>query len=307
MREKILQVFHKPKKKSKCIICGGNNFKRYKTSVYPFLVERVFDGEEQKTDLLICRDCAITFFELRLTDEQMAKLYNGYRDEQYQKQRQKHESYYTQEVNNDFGHNLDTLKRRKDYLSNILQTKVDISSIKTVLDYGGDKGQFLPDDFKNAEKFVYDISGITPIDGVRAIRNEDELKSKKWDFITCCYVFEHLPYPLKTLDKILSLLQPGCYLHIEVPKDKLNLLFCNRIGKYKKWERIAKKVFQYNRLRHIIPFKKRSQGIFLAEPKMHEHINIFNIKTLEYIFNRPGYEIIHKQDIGLISITIKKI
>lgn len=278
------------KNEQKCIICGDDNLKKYKAKISPFLVERMFDNKKNETEVLLCKNCHLNFFALRPSDEEMQKLYKDYRGEEYQKQRQKFEAGYTLEFNNYLGHNLEELSRRKKYTTDIFKNNLDVSSIKTVLDFGGDEGQFIPEILQYAERFVYEISGVTPIDGIKCIGNEKELETYNWDLIMCCHVLEHVSYPMELLTKIINLMKSGSYLYLELPIDKIEK------SPLKEFIRRPK------RLAEVI-----SSGTMLVIPQMHEHINFFNIKTLEYIFNNSEYEVLDKHDETYLSVLVKKI
>jgi len=278
------------KNAGKCIVCGGNKLKRYKTSIAPFLVERMFDNKFHKTDLLICENCSLRFVELRPNEEEMYKLYKDYRGDEYQKQRQKHEPDYSKDFNNKLGHDIEEKKKRIENLSEIIQQKVDCLSIKNVLDFGGDEGQFIPNEFKNAKKFVYDVSGVKPIEGINSIVDEGDLKNYQWDFVMCCHVLEHVSYPMEIINKIFSLIKPEGYLYIELPNEPIEKY------QFKEFIRRPRTLFE------VISNKS-----LMVMPKMHEHINFFDIKTLEYIFSNLGCEILNKQVTSkIVSILIKR-
>lgn len=257
-----------------CVICGNSDLKHVKGYFVPFLIERMFDNENIKSDVLFCDKCNFYFSEVRPNDEQMIKLYTNYRDDFYQKQRENYEDYYTKEFNDFLGTSEKTISDRKKFLSNLLEGIIDFSQIENVLDYGGDKGQFIPDEFKNANKYVYDISGIDTVKGVNKIKSFEELLSRRWDFIMCCHVLEHLSYPMDVLNNIISIMPKGAYLYIELPYESYV-------------ENTDKKAL------HI-----------------HEHINFFRPKTLHKVFESDDYMIIINkltQNRGLISCLIYKL
>lgn len=279
----------KKQSNAKCIICEGQNLKKYKTKISEFLAERMFDNKFKETLLIECRDCRLRYFELRPSEEENAKFYSGYRKEEYQKQREKFEDGYTKEVNYNIGHSTKELINRKLNITKILEDNIDSSKISTVLDYGGDQGQFIPEILKNADKYVYDVSCVGTIEGVKFIGDENELKNYNWDFIMCCNLLEHLSYPMDILNKILSLLKPGGYLYIELPNEpfiRSGLKECIR------------------RPRRIFEIIKNLTN--LSIPQMHEHINIFNIKTFDYIFNNDYYELVYKHAKENLCVLVRK-
>ena len=141
---------------NKCILCGNIHLKKQQAHFVPFLTERMFQGNTPHTALLYCPQCDFYYSEYRPTDKEMARLYTNYRDYTYQRQRQKYESYYTPEVNEGLTSTKEII-RRTSHLSEILNIYTDTTSMKTILDFGGDKGQFIPHEFR-AKKYVYDIS-----------------------------------------------------------------------------------------------------------------------------------------------------
>lgn len=242
---------------NKCILCGGENITRMNAAFSPFLIERLLDNRNEQSDFIYCADCNFYFCEYRPTPEEMSNLYTNYRSEEYQKQRQKHEPSYTPEVNYSLGQLDETVQLRKNQLSWVLNTFIDISEIKNVLDYGGDNGQFIPDCLDNSNKFVYEISGVETVNGVKSITSKEELTLHQWDLIMCCHVLEHVSFPLDVINEISSIMPKGCYLYIEVPYEDY--------------------IERYNDAMTVL---------------IQEHINIFRPKTFQKIFENNGFLIL---------------
>lgn len=203
----------------------------------------MFKQNPPATSVIICKNCGLSYSQYRPNDEEMKLLYDGYRGEEYQKQRQKHEPFYTKEFNESLGFDIKQQNYRKERLFNILKKYFDINSIKNVLDYGGDAGQFIPDQFELAEKYVYEISNVKPINGIKQIKTKETLKTRKYDFIMCTHVLEHVAYPIDIIKEMYDLLEKDGYLYLELPLDY-----------YETWD---------EDLTYI-----------------HEHISCYNIKTL---------------------------
>lgn len=201
---------------NKCILCNGENIKKYRAGFCSFFKERMFgQGEDVQTELIYCPDCDFYYSSIRPTDEQQAKYYSGYKNDEYQKRRQYFEPDYTPEFNYNLGHDKSREglidKFIKDYISNANET------ITNVLDYGGDSGQYIPHIFKDKKKYIYDVSGAKSLDDIICIDNEKDLKNIKWDFILLSHVIEHVSNPLEFIEKVLDIMPIGCYLYIEVP------------------------------------------------------------------------------------------
>lgn len=193
------------------------------------------------TQLIYCKSCGIYYSQYRPTNEEMDRLYKDYRGEIYVKQRIRFEPEYTADVYYD----KEVERQRKNRLGAYLKENVNVENIRCFLDYGGDNGEFIPDEFNNAYRYVYDISGVDVVPGVCRIKSFDELKNYDWDLITCCHVLEHVSDPMQIVKIMTGLLHEGSYLYIEVP--------------YEDW------------------FKQYSYI------EINEHINFFCIRTMELI------------------------
>lgn len=71
-------------------------------------------------------------------------------------------------------------------------------------------------------KYVFDISDITPLDGITKIKNESELGS--YSYIQLAHILEDVPFSLDLTKKAAGFLgDSGCLysgcLYIEVPQD----------------------------------------------------------------------------------------
>lgn len=243
--------------KNRCVICDNDDITRINAFFVPFLRERMFDNQNIESGFIHCNNCGCYYAEHRPTDEQMSKLYTNYRSEEYQKQRQKSEPYYTPEFNYALGNLEEMIQIRKNHLSKLLSCFTDVSKIKNVLDYGGDNGQFIPESLNNANKYVYEISGVTPIKGVMSINSKDELTKQPWDLIMCCHVLEHVSSPMEIIKEISLIMPKGGYLYIE------------------------------------IPYEEYIEGFSNANPApIHEHINLFRLKTFEKMFDNNEFIIL---------------
>lgn len=258
-------------KKKECIYCNSKHIIEKKAFFVPFLVERMFKNNPPQTSVIICKKCKLAYSEYRPKDDEMKLLYNNYRSEEYQKQRQKHEPSYTKEFNERLGFDKNDQIFRKTRLINILKKYINIGSIQSVLDYGGDAGQFIPDEFQLAEKYVYEISNIEPISGIKHIKTKDELSARNYDFIMCSHVLEHVAYPIDIIKEMYSLLKENGYLYIELPID-------NSLTKRKKITYI------------------------------HEHISCYNIKTLAFLHKifKDIFILDLTEDGKFLSVLIKK-
>jgi predicted Zn-ribbon and HTH transcriptional regulator len=85
----------------KCPCCNSKKIISYPAILMPFISHRVFNWMPSKIDTTwklktikkgnayslsntqSCKQCGMLFLDIRFNDEQMSKLYNGYRDKKY--------------------------------------------------------------------------------------------------------------------------------------------------------------------------------------------------------------------------------
>lgn len=267
-----------------CIVCNSKKMVRFKAVASPFIAERIWKQSPFDVEFLHCKGCGVAFFNPRPSNDELNVLYADYRGAEYQQARQKHEKEYTVEFNRMLGDcNLNL--HRKTALSGIIKTHVDAREIRSVLDYGGDRGQFIPSDFFNAEKYVYDVSGIKPVAGVKTIKNLSGRKGMKFDFIMCCHLLEHVARPSEILDNIKRFAHKDTVFYFEVPYE---VMFDNSDAIRSGNPKLA--VFSFMAL---VPFTYNHAAALRPSIriKMHEHITFFSEKSLARLLALNGFDI----------------
>lgn len=273
-------------KNPKCLICKSSNEKSFEALTSGFITERMYSGVEKQTKLIHCQDCGFAYYELRPDKTEMGKLYKGYRNSDYQKQRQKYDCWYDERINSAIGNNPVEIKTRKSNFADVLKKNIETENIITILDFGGDKGQYIPDLFQNTQKFVYDISGAKTPANIEKISDFEILKNYSFDLIMCNHVLEHLSEPEKTIEDLKPLLNSNGYIYLELPFDSpfYRKKFSNfkfLFNKYFKWADIFK---------HYLNMRKKAKYF-----QMHEHINFFTPKSVEVMLKFSGFNVISNE------------
>ena len=197
-----------------CPCCESQELQRWPAIVSPFITTYACGSKPQLCGLCECRSCTFRFFDSRLTDEEIAKLYAGYRGDEYYKARHACEPWYTRAANDGIGGDTHEIASRKQNLIAVLGDHA--KSITTVLDYGGDRGQMIPDTL-GRERFVYEISDAPTVDGVQRIT---QLNGRKFDFVMLAHVLEHCSEPKDMLNTLKPLLHERSLLYLEVPFER---------------------------------------------------------------------------------------
>jgi hypothetical protein len=309
------------KKVNECIICGENFFNNYDAAIAPFLAERIWNKKPFNIKLVLCKNCGFTFYNPRLEENEVNTYYENYRSDSYQEQRYKYEPFFTKELNEQIGGDVEKISR-KENLFKLLSKYVDISSIKNVLDYGGDKGQFIIDQLAHTNRYVFDISKIDPLDDIIKINSYEECKNHQYDLITCAHVLEHVSYPIEIIKSIKDLADKNTVVYLEIPLENpfyYNNVLMNLLGKMPfigplmfNIKEIFKKRNVLSINKHTNSFSKNSLKTLVTSMPlylkrimafrkffMHEHVNYFTPQSLENMLISNGFK-----DIRIEVVTL---
>ena len=274
-----------------CIICGSDDIETRDTFFSDFVMARITDGFEpdkgmnRPVKLCFCRKCTFAFYDYRLTDEEADLLYKDYRGEEYQRTRERYECFYTSKVNNALNSDALSLKHQKENITRVVSEYIK-GGIETALDYGGNEGRTFTESLGTREKYVYDISGVKTVDGVRCISDRQELFSHRYDLIMCNQLFEHLADPAEVLGFIRSLGDNDTYFYIEVPGEN-PFIMNNKFGILKNIPMFFNPIYSKTRLVKYYFHRKK-----LPFMPMHEHINFFTPKSIRMLGELNGFEVI---------------
>ena len=156
-----------------------------------------------------CQECLLGFFNYRYSPKEMSLIYTSYRGDNYLKIRNKWEPWYTKDFNATHDHQ-SYINSRKKYLEIFLLNNLK-SNPNILVDYGGDKGQYVPN-LNQKKSYVLDVSEYDSLPGIVKISNLSEIE--KVDLVILSHVLEHVSDPMGMLE---DLLEHSKLLYIEVP------------------------------------------------------------------------------------------
>lgn len=183
--------------------------------VAPFIIDRVCNMKPTKTSslygglpnqvhyfpckTLTCTSCGFVGVNIVYDDEEMARIYKNYRDEQYNTQRRVYEPTYDHTV----------FEKRHAYVDTVTTPFIleGVSAVYTLIDFGGYDGLNTP--HIGNKRYIYDVC-----DKEALLPKIDTLFS--CDLITCMHVLEHTPDPNRILEEIKG---KAKYYYFEVPKE----------------------------------------------------------------------------------------
>jgi hypothetical protein len=258
---------------SKCVVCDGAIGRRKRALVAPFLAARIWNRAPFCVDLVECRECGFLFYNPRLDDEDLRRLYSRYRLEEYQRMRQASEAWYTPKFNFDIASPASYEKRRA-VLKPIFDRLLHGRKIARVLDYGGDRGDLVVGLLEGVEAYVYDISGIAAAHGLIPASDPAACRA---DLIINSNVLEHVGFPRDLVKEILAAAPKEGLVFLETPCEV-------PFGLY----RLARRVAQVG----VMAVTRPALGWRVARPAslymMHEHVNYFTERTLAALVRNSG-------------------
>jgi hypothetical protein len=281
-----------------CPCCESKELQRWPAIVSPFIATYACGSKPQPCGLCECRSCTFRFFDSRMTDEEIARLYAGYRGDEYYKARHAYEPWYTHAANDGIGGDTHEIASRKQNLTAVLGDHA--KSITTVLDYGGDRGQMIPDTL-GRERFVYEISDAPTVDGVQRITQVD---GRKFDFVMLAHVLEHCSEPKDMLNTLKPLLHERSLLYLEVPFERPTM---GLAGAGSLQRNYLDMLLGMGPLLKIVDFYSTVARVKfntippLGLQKCSEHLNFFTPASLKALLERNGLELIEAETAACAS------
>jgi len=290
-----------------CPACEAGRLEFREAIIAPFVAARVFGSRSKRCRLARCGTCCLVFYEQRYDDNEVERLYAGYRSDDYYQTRHRYEPWYTKTLNSRLGAAEDITIRRKAYHSTLSEFGVETEP-ETVLDYGGDRGQLMCGG-PGRQHFVFDISGVEPEPGVVRIAGATALQSRRFDLVLLCEVLEHVSQPLLYLRNITNHVQPNGLLYVTVPNREFRFEDIPSGAWYRTWLRL---LLSNQMLTIAADFWSTTiRKYFKRVPplgfvKMHEHINVFDFQSLTSLLSRAGYTVLtcktYMNGVGLLAL-----
>jgi len=258
---------------AKCLICEGTIIQLKRALVAPFLAKRIWNRTPFCVNLVKCEACGFMFYNPRLDDDELRRLYGNYRSEEYQQMRHASEPWYTPKFNTDLA-SPSSYEIRRAKLKPILREHIGERKIKRILDYGGDRGDLVASLLDGAGAFVYDISGIPAAAGVTSTNDPAGCEA---DLIINSNVLEHVGFPQLLVSEILKAVPRGGLVFLEVPCE-----FVFGIS------RVSRRLAQIG----VTALTRPALARYIIRPAslymMHEHINYFTEQSLTALMRSFG-------------------
>ena len=258
--------------------------------VAPFITELALASRPPIGRTMVCGACGLRFTGMRLSDTEVTRLYSGYRGEAYFRCRHQHEPWYTLSSNCTRGGDPREIHQRQAELERLLRDSGIWPTIDSVLDYGGDRGQFIPAELA-AEKWVFEISGAQPMEGVHGTADLESLHGRTFALLMACHIFEHVMDPKAFLAELAQYLAPAGTIYIEVPLE-LPAILSLAPALTNRWYSWLENHVPLLRAVDFVSTASRTQLGFLPPfglLKSSEHVNFFDVRSLSHLLECAGF------------------
>jgi len=271
-----------------CATPGGSRFQWGLLS--PFLARRALDGQVAPCRIFECEACGHRWTERGLTKDEAARLYTGYRGEEYFNLRHSLEPWYTRSVNDGIGSEAEMSGRRQLMARLLAKAGLDGRHFETVVDWGGDRGQMLKE-LPASRRLVYEVSQVEPDPGIERVGQLEEVAGAA-ELVLNCHVLEHLNDPASGLAESVTPLAPGGHLYLELPFEPWDGPFLPPAFAARWLEALATKrwpllVMDFLSTAARVKLKVVPPLGFLA---VREHLNFFTVDSVRRLVVRAGLD-----------------
>lgn len=215
---------------TQCICCGGLNLQKSPAILMPFVSHRALGLPPANIDAswglrmipqgiayclcntLQCMQCGVLFMDIRFSDREMQRYYQGYLGKEYEDLREHYEP--------GFRSRNESLKAQHQFLHLAREFILKHTNPKHILDWGGGNGINTPIIGGGRQVDVYDIGEGPTTPGTSRI-SKAQAFSSHYELIVCRHVLEHIPYPLDVLKEINQCMKKETFLYIEVPHEAI--------------------------------------------------------------------------------------
>lgn len=198
-----------------CPVCFSKDLKKYSARIDDWTFKRFLRKTNENSERLdippiytmLCQDCRFAFCNIRFNQEEEQEYYQNYMTGEYVDGRG---------IQNiaEFYHSEKYINMRKAACWTRLEPYV--SSVGSLLDFGGNTGDMIPDDLGFATRYVLDVEPRELKNGIKSVRYADPIKV---DLIICGHTLEHLSKINEGMIQIKDRMNPGGILYMEVPDD----------------------------------------------------------------------------------------
>ncbi len=278
-----------------CPICGIQGAILAHARIAPFILQLRGKPKDAPRETILCRcgRCDLVYFSHRFDEDTLSAMYSGYRNERYLSIRRHWEPWYSRGANFATEPGSEAVAERVDFVTDIVGSYIDISSLRNIVDYGGDEGQFFPAGY-SGPKYVIEVSGKDLVDGVQAASSLDELPDRP-HLVIAAHLLEHLVDPAALVKEIRAAVGDDGLFYAEVPLDRPKVRRWHAGAPYRRFLKCVSATRASWIVADFAAGVARNFGRTvprLGAVKQSEHINYFSTQSLQALLVDGGFRMV---------------
>lgn len=230
-----------------------------------------------KVPLQVCQECTFVGPRREYGAEELLPLYEDYRSVRYNADRSIYEPNYSV-IQDLVGKSDREVQSRLDNIASLLADVLDPTSVRTVIDWGGGDGRFVPLALRKSRVLIVEVSD-EPLVDPSFVRLAKVPEGTTAEYIQVCHLLEHVSSPSALLAQVLRHASADAIIYLEVPLDRST-------------EEVVRFQNQDGSVRHGI----------------HEHLNLFTIESLRRLGTSQGLRELDVReevlDLGWMQLTV---
>ena len=194
-----------------CPVCGNNQVTRYPSRFDSWTISRFLRKTPTQSrppvEVHHCTDCSFAYVNYRFDPLEEQQYYENYMTGEYVESRGVH--WHAQ-----FYHSKEYQTMRRTAAWEILSPWC--KQVKSLLDFGGDTGHMIPQQFDQIDRYVLDVEARSLDNGVVCV---DYATPIKVDLVMCSHTMEHVSDINGAMTEMTKRLNSNGLIYVEVPNE----------------------------------------------------------------------------------------
>lgn len=203
-----------------CVCCGSTNIEVFPATMSGFVIDRMTGSKRSPNQVpcnyIHCIKCDYIGSDIRFTKEEEERYYKNYMKDEYITHRCLYEGAGLRHILE--SHNEEEYRKiRRAGALTAMDGTIDFVNIRSVLDFGGDTGEMIPNELSHCKKYVTDIEVRELTNGTISVQSPEDCEPV--DLVICGHVIEHVSDPNEMINELKKYMKSGSWLYLEAPLD----------------------------------------------------------------------------------------
>ena len=207
-----------------CICCDSKNVIMHQSYMRQFVVDRMLGNTQKDNELgthcslIHCQDCDYVGSDVRFSLEEEARYYHNYGSDEWIAHRCRYDGEEIRDIMKAYEVG-EYPKNRKSQTGKLLAKHINLGTISNVLDFGGNKGEMIPDELAHTDRYVLETEERSVAEGIKSISKDNN--DLRVDLLICSQTLEHVSDPNGLINYMKKYIRPGGWIYLEVPYERV--------------------------------------------------------------------------------------